>query len=184
VTEGDVVVVVGAGPMGILNACVARDLGAAKVIIAEINPARLAQAEPFGFTRLVNPAEEDLVEVVMAETDGVGADVAIVAAPAAKPQEDAVHLVHKRGTFCLFASLPASNKMITVDSRVIHYGELKVVGTSDSTPAHVAKAVELIAGGTLGCDRIASHILTLDGFLEAIELMKSGEALRVVLKPE
>jgi len=183
VQEGDTVVIVGAGPMGILNACVAREFGAAKIILSEVNELRLKQAEPFGFDRLVNPTEEDLAEIVMNETEYVGADVAIVCAPAAKPQEDAVFLVHKRGTVCLFASLPAADRMITLDSRAIHYGELRIVGTSDSTPEHVTKAVELIAGGKLPCERIASHILTLDDFEKAIELMKSGEALRVVLKP-
>ena len=81
----DTVVVVGAGPMGIINACVARECGARKVILAEINPERLRQADGFGFDRLVNPAEEDLVTLVREETGGIGADVAIVAAPAAAP---------------------------------------------------------------------------------------------------
>ena len=139
VQKGDTVVVVGAGPMGIMNACVARELGAAKIILAEINPARLQQAEPFGFDLLVNPAEQDLAEVVKEQTDGIGADVAIVAAPAAAPQEQAPALVRKRGTVCLFASLPAGKSEITLDSRIVHYGEICVVGTSDSTPKQVAR---------------------------------------------
>jgi len=183
VQDGDTVVVVGAGPMGILNAAVARELGASKVILAEINPERLKQAEPFNFTRLVNPAKQDLKEIVFAETDGQGADVAIVAAPAAPPQEEALHLVRKRGSVCLFASLPPAKKEITIDSRALHYNELRLVGTSDSTAAHVATSVDLISSGKLDCERIASHVLPLEGFFDALELMKSGEALRVVLKP-
>ena len=183
IEKGDTVVVVGAGPMGIMNACVAREVGAKQIILAEINASRLKQAEPFGFDLLVNPAEEDLVKVVRERTDGIGADVAIVAAPAAAPQEQAVELVRKRGTVCLFASLPASNKMLSMDSRAMHYGELRVVGTSDSTPSQVAKAVEMIGGGTLPADRLASHILGLDEIMKAYELMQSGESLRVVLKP-
>jgi len=181
--QGDTVVVVGAGPMGIINACVAREVGAGKIILAEINRVRLKQAESFGFDRLVNPAEADLAEIVREETEGVGADVAIVAAPAAAPQEQAVELVRKRGTVCLFASLPASGKLLSLDSRAIHYGELRVVGTSDSTPSHVRMAVELIGGGSLAADKLASHVLDLVDIFKAYELMQSGEALRVVLKP-
>jgi len=181
--KGDTVVVVGAGPMGIMNACIAREVGAKQVILAEINPERLRQAEPFGFDLLVNPAEEDLVKIVRERTDGLGADAAIVAAPAAAPQEQAVELVRKRGTVCLFASLPDANKMISIDSRIVHYNEIRVVGTSDSTPPQVAKAVEMIAGGTLAADKIASHTLGLDELMKAFELMQSGESLRVVLKP-
>ncbi len=183
IQSGDTVVVIGAGPMGIMNACVAREFGAAKVIMAEINQARLQQAEPFGFDILVNPAADNLTEIVKDATDGVGADIVIVAAPAAQPQEQAPAMVRKRGTVCLFASLPVGKNMLSMDSRTIHYGEIRVVGSSDSTPDHVKKAVEFISGGSLAVDKLASHILPLDDIFDAYELMKSGEALRVVLKP-
>jgi L-iditol 2-dehydrogenase len=183
VQKGDVVVVMGAGPMGILNAVVAREYGAAKVILSEINPARLAQCEAFGFDRLVNPATEDLTQIVKDATGGIGADVVIVAAPAAAPQEQAVNLTRKRGTVCLFASLPAGKSLLNIDSRPIHYNELRVVGTSDSTPAHVAKAVELIAAGTFPAGRLVTHTLPFESFKQAIALMETGEALRVVLTP-
>jgi L-iditol 2-dehydrogenase len=183
IVQGDVVAVLGAGPMGILNACVAREFGASKIILSEVNPARLKQAGMFGFERLVNPATEDLTKIIMNETGGYGADVVIVSAPAAQPQEQAMTMVRKRGTVCLFASLPAGNSMLNVDSRPMHYGELRVVGTSDSTASHVQRAVELIAGGSLPVEKIASHVLRLDDIQQAFALMESGEALRVVLTP-
>ncbi len=182
IQNGDTVVVIGAGPMGILNAGVAREMGAGKIIMAELNPARLEQCEPFA-DLLVNPTTEDLEQLVKDETQGIGADVVIVAAPAAAPQEQALSIVRKQGTVCLFASLPVGRSMLTIDSRILHYGEIKLVGSSDSTPAHVARAVEMIAGGTLRTDLLVTHVLPLDGIFEAYELMKSGESLRVVLKP-
>ncbi|MBM4034578.1 MAG: zinc-binding dehydrogenase [Planctomycetes bacterium] len=181
--RGDVVVVVGGGPMGIMNAVIAREFGAAKVILAEINEARLKQAEAFGFDRLVNPAAEDLAKVVKEMTGGLGADVCIVAAPAAKPQEQALGLVRKRGVVCLFASLPAGGSLLSIDSRPLHYNELRVVGTSDSTPAQVRRAVDLIAGGSVPMDKLATHVLPLADFERAFALMQSGESLRVVLRP-
>ena len=183
IQQGDTVVIIGAGPMGIMNACVARQFGASKIILAEINEERLKQAEPFGFDLRVNPVKEDLTSVVMEQTGGLGADVAIVAAPAAKPQEDAISLVRKRGTVCLFASLPAGSSDITIDSRIVHYGEIKLVGSSDSTPEQVRKAVEMISSGSLKADNLASHVLPLDDIMKSFKLMKSGKALRVVLKP-
>ncbi len=183
VKPGDTVLVMGAGPMGILNALVARQYGAACVILSEINAERLAQASAFGFERLVNPAGEDLAEVVANLTNGLGADVVIVAAPAAAPQEQALALVRKQGTVCLFASLPHERRMITIDSRLLHYGELRVLGTSDSTPEHVHKAVRILGDPQFPADKIVTHELPLTGFHEAIGLMQSGVALRVVLKP-
>jgi L-iditol 2-dehydrogenase len=182
IQEGDTVVVVGAGPMGILNAGVAREMGAGKIIMVELNPARLEQCEPFADI-LVNPNVDDLEQLVKDETGGIGADVVIVAAPAAAPQEQALSIVRKQGTVCLFASLPVGKSTLTIDSRILHYGEIKLVGSSDSIPAQVARAVEMIAGGTLHTDLLVTHVLPLDGIFEAFELMKSGESLRVVLKP-
>jgi L-iditol 2-dehydrogenase len=181
--QGDTVLVLGAGPLGLMNACVARASGAGKIILSEINDRRLAQAEGVGCDVLINPTQEDLTERVMQETGGLGADIAIVAAPAAAPQEQAVNLVRKRGTVVLFASLPKGASNINVDSRPIHYGELRVVGTSDSAPWHVEKAVEFLSSGTVPGDKLASHVLPLDQIHEAFKLMESGEALRVVLKP-
>jgi len=181
--EGDTVVVVGAGPMGIMNACIAQQYGAVKVIMAEVNEIRFKQAKSFGFDLVVNSGKEDLGQIVKDETEGIGADVVIVAAPAAKPQEDALNYVRKQGAVCLFASLPSGKSELTIDSRVLHYGEIRLVGTSDSTDEHVKKAVEMISSGKLPADKLASHILNLDGIFEAYELMQSGEALRVVLKP-
>jgi len=181
--RGDAVLVLGAGPMGLMNACVAQSLGAGKIILSEVNDVRLAQAEGFGFDVLINPAKSNLADCVMAETDGLGADIAVVAAPAAAPQEPAATLVRKRGIVVLFASLPKDSSTITVDSRPIHYGELRVVGTSDSAPWHVEKAVELIATGQVPADKLATHTLPLDHVHRAFELMESGESLRVVLQP-
>jgi L-iditol 2-dehydrogenase len=109
--------------------------------------------------------------------------VAIVAAPAIAPQETALDLVRRRGTVCLFASLPVGQCTLRLDSRKIHYGELRVIGSSDSTAEHVREAVRLMACGTIPAAKLASHVLPLDGIFQAYDLMTSGEALRVVLKP-
>lgn len=183
IREGDTVVVLGAGPMGLMNVCVARALGAGKIILSEISEKRLALAEQFGCDLLVNPGEKDLAEAVMDATGGLGADVAVVAAPAAEPQAEALRLVRKRGTVCLFASLPVGKCTLAVDSRKIHYGELRLVGASDSTPRHVRQAVELLSSGAVPAEKLASHVLGLEDILRAFELMTGGEALRVVLRP-
>jgi L-iditol 2-dehydrogenase len=183
IKTGDTVLVTGAGPMGIINACVARHLGVGKIIIAETNPIRLDQARGFGFDLLIDPSAQDLREAVLDFTDGIGTDVVIVAAPAKEPQEQALDLVRKQGTVCLFASLPASDSMLSLDSRKIHYDEIHVVGSSDSTPAHVASAVEMISNGRIPAEKIATHILGLDDIFAAFDMMQSGKALRVVLRP-
>ncbi|GHT10799.1 alcohol dehydrogenase [Planctomycetales bacterium] len=181
IQKDDTVLVMGAGPMGLLNAVVARASGAGKIIMSELNELRRNQGKQFGIDVLVDPAKEDLAAVVKKETNGIGADVVIVAAPAAKPQEEALSLVRRQGTVVLFASLPTGKSNITIDSRLIHYGEIHLIASSDSTPQHVEKAVELIASKAIPADKIASLILPMNQIEKAFELMISGEALRVVL---
>jgi len=183
ISPGDVVVVIGGGPLGILNACVAKQYGAAKVILSGRNLARLKRAATFGIDVLVNPQQVDLREVVLAETGGIGADAVIVAAPAAEPQEQAIGLVRKRGVVCLFASLPAGKSALTLDSRPVHYGELKIVGASDSSPRQVETAVALLGSGRFPAEKLVTHQFGLAGIHQAFGLMQRGEALRVVLRP-
>ena len=183
VGRGDTVVILGAGPMGLMNLSVARSRGAGKIILTEICSRRLALARSFGCDLLINPNRQDLKALVMEATGGLGADVAIVAAPAPGPQEIALDLVRKRGTVCLFASLPLGQNMLSLDSRKVHYNELRLVGTSDSTPRHVEKAVRLLSTAQIPAEKLVTHVLDLDDIHTAFELMTSGEALRVVLKP-
>ncbi len=181
---GETVVVVGAGPLGILNMYVARKYGAAKLILAQRAGSRFAQAAAFPCDRLVNTSEEDLTAVVRSATEGIGADVVIVAAPEASAQEQSLDLVRKRGSVCLFASLPAGASMLSLDSRKIHYNELRVCGASDSTPAHVARAVTLLAQPDFPGDKIANPIMGLADIQEAFTTMAARRGMRVVLRPE
>ena len=181
VQPGDTVLVMGAGPMGLLNALVARAAGAQTVLLSEPNPLRRKQATPFDLDRILDPESDDIAKAVHDVTDGRGADVVIVAAPAIPPQEQALTLVRRRGTVCLFASLSVEKRMITIDSRILHYGEIRLIGSSDSTPEHVREAVAMIASKQIPVENIVSHCLPLGEIEHAFELMMSGAALRVVL---
>jgi len=184
ITGGETVVVVGAGPLGILNLHVARKYGAAKLILAQRAGKRLAQAAGFACDRLVDTTTEDLAAVVKSETGGIGADVVIVAAPEASAQEQSLDLVRKRGTVCLFASLPAGSSMLSLDSRKIHYNELHVCGASDSTPEHVRKAVSFLAQPDFPGSKIANPLLRLADIDKAFAVMEARDGMRVVLRPE
>jgi len=79
VKPGDVVAVVGAGPVGLASMMTAGLYGAARVIALDLDANRLEQAGSFGATDAVNSGDEDWVEQVLARTDGLGVDVAIEA---------------------------------------------------------------------------------------------------------
>ena len=183
VSEGDTVVVVGAGPIGCMHIGIARSFGAKKVIMVEINQERLDAAEQFGADAYVNPASDDLVKVVMDETGGRGADVVIVAAPAVKAIEQAVSILGFRGRLNCFGGLPKDKPFIKLDGNVIHYKELFIHGTSGSRPEHNRKALELFAAGKVDAKQFISNRFPLEKITEAIDAVKSGKGLKSVVNP-
>ncbi len=183
IAEGDTVVVVGAGPLGLMNLFVAREFGARRLILAQRAGKRLEQARAFDCGRLVDSSAQDLRTVVLEETGGLGADCAIVTAPSAEAQAQAVGLVRKRGALCLFASLPVGSHLLPLDSRAVHYGELRVVGASDSTARQVEKALAILGKPGFPKQKLVSHQLGFQDVHRAFELMLARDSLRVVLRP-
>lgn len=182
VKPGDTVVVIGFGPLGALHAQLARAHGAARVIVTARSGTRLALAHTFNLDAVINVAATDAVEEVMRLTDGLGADVIIATAPEISAQEQAFRMARKGGMVNLFAGLPQGNSELKIDSRLIHYREIFVSGASDSTPAHVATAVDLLARGLIS-ERIITHRLPLDRFAEGLEIMEAKSGLKVLIKP-
>lgn len=178
---GDTVVVIGAGPIGCLHVEIARARGA-RTIMVERNAARLAFAREMGAEFGVDTREEDPVARVRAITGGLGADVAIVAAPSAEAQEQAVRMVRKRGTVVLFGGLPRNDPLTHLDGNSIHYGELRVIGAFSYHPSHHAKALDYIARGQISARRYITRYSLAD-VVQAFEAAKGGSAIKVIITP-
>jgi L-iditol 2-dehydrogenase len=182
VGEGDTVVVVGSGPIGCLHVRLARARGAASVILVDLNPERLAQA-----AELVKPdfaiASADPVAEVLEVTGGRGADVVITAAASGVAQEQGLQMLARRGRLSLFGGLPKDAPTITVDSNLVHYRELTIVGVNGSSPDHNKQALELIASGAVPVADLITHHLPLTQVLEAFEIVARGEAIKVTIEP-
>jgi L-iditol 2-dehydrogenase len=185
VGKGQTVVVVGAGPIGCLHVRLARAREAARVLLIELNRRRLELA-----AGLVAPDEAiaaegaDTVAAVRELTGGRGADVIIVAAGSGRAQEDALRMAARRGTVSFFGGLPKDKPTITCDSNIVHYREVGIAGANGSSPAHNRQALELIAAGAVPVADLVTHRLPLEGTLEGIHLVTSGEAIKVTVEPD
>jgi L-iditol 2-dehydrogenase len=183
VKAGDRVLILGGGPLGALHAEVARALGAADVMIVQRSEPRLSLLRRLPGVTVVDGANEDVLSIVQQKTGGLGADVVIVCAPARDAQEQALRYARKGGAVSLFASMPKDAAGITLDSRAIHYGELRIVGASDSRPEHVARAVQLLEEAKIDVEPIVTHRVPLDALLDGISLMKEKRSLKVMVYP-
>jgi L-iditol 2-dehydrogenase len=181
VGRGDDVVVMGAGPIGCLHVRLARARGAARVFLVDVNPQRLAMAAD-----LVHPdaaIDTDPVDQVLKLTGGRGADVVITAAAAGAAQEQAVLMAARQARISFFGGLPKDDPFIRLDSNLVHYRELTIVGANGSSPAHNAEALRLIAEGAVPVADLITHRLPLSQVLDGIDLVSRGAAIKVTIEP-
>jgi len=183
VGPGDVVLVVGAGPIGVMHIMLARLRGAARVIASDLLPQRLAQAREAGADRVVNPAEEDLGAVVAEESRGEGADVVVVAAPAHRAQEEAVQLAAQGGRINFFGGLPKDRPTIQLDSNQVHYKELCLTGTTACSTQDCWRAASLVNSGRIDLTGLVSARYPLHRAVEALAAAEDRQSLKIVLEP-
>lgn len=183
VQEGDVVVVIGAGPAGCIHVELAKARGASKIVLAQRSPERLEMARRFATDVLINSSQEDLVERVFQETEGRGADVVIVACASQEAQQQALKMIAKRGRINFFGGLAHDDSLVTIDANIVHYRECFISGASSSTGEQNREALEMIFQGKIDPHKFITHILPLDEIEEALRLVESREALKVVVKP-
>jgi len=182
VDNGDIVLIIGGGPLGAIHSQVANINGALKVLISQRSEPRVSMLKKLQNAIIID-GNQNIGEIVKKESNGLGADIVIVCAPGRKPQEESVLYAKKGGIISLFASLPKGSSEITFDSRIIHYNELHIIGASDSRPEHVQEAINLMADRRLDLANIITHKIKLSDFHKGLKLMQDKESLKVLVYP-
>jgi L-iditol 2-dehydrogenase len=184
VGDGDDVVIIGAGPIGCLHVRLARSRGAGRVLLADLNPGRLAMsAERVRPDAVINGRDADVVDEVLKLTGGRGADVVITAAASGAAQEQALQMAARQGRISFFGGLPKDDPVIALDSNLVHYRELTIVGANGSSPRHNAQALDLIATGAVQVSDLITHRIPLAEVLEGIDIVARGTAIKVTVEP-
>jgi len=183
IQPGEVVLVMGAGPIGVMHAKLAKARGAGRVIVSEPVPERLTQVATMGADKIVNPASEDLQAVVEAETNGRGANVIIVAAPVHAAQESAVQLAAIGGRINFFGGLPKDRPTMALDANLVHYKELLVTGTTACSTADCWQAVQIVDSGIVDLAQLISQRFPLREAAAAFAAAEDRKSLKVVLQP-
>jgi L-iditol 2-dehydrogenase len=183
VHDGDIVVVMGAGPIGVMHAKLARLRGALRVIVSEPADGRRQQALELGADRVVDPLNEDLKTAVMEESDGRGADVIIVAAPSKQAQESALEIAATGGRINFFGGLPKQDPTIRFDSNKVHYKELIVTGTTACSTYDCLRAADIVNSGRIDLTPLVTGRFPLREAGQAFAAAADGSNLRVSLEP-
>lgn len=180
---GDTVAVIGAGPIGIMHAELARARGAGKIFLLNRSRNRLNAAQDLNYDAYIETGEDGGVQAVLDATDGLGANVVIVTAGSAAAQRAGIAMTGKMGKVCLFAGLPKDTPELSFDVNFVHYRQITLYGTFSSAPRHNALAVELIRSGKINADRILTHAVALEDIVHGFDLVEHRAGMRVAVVP-
>ena len=181
----DIVAVIGAGPIGILHCLVSKIEGARHVCLMDVSSERIKLSEQFGFDSYVRVTEKrEHIKKAREMNKGLGPDVVIVACASAQAQEDAIEMAAKAARIEFFGGLEKSNPYARLNTNLIHYRELKVSGSFSQNIDDFKTALKLISGKTFPADKIITHQFKLDHIIKAFELIRSGNAIKVSIKPD
>lgn len=178
----DTVLVVGAGPIGLMHLQLPKIAGARKVIVSEPNAFRREKAQQLGADLVIDPTTENLADIISRETGGLGMDIIILAIGVPAIVNSTIKLCKKGDTVCLFAGFSGTGEC-SIEANIIHYGEMNVCGSAAYKRADYLAAAEMVKRKKIDFDAIATHTFKIGEFQSAYEMSKSGQGLKIIIEP-
>lgn len=179
IKPGETVVIIGAGPIGIMHAMLAKMAGAGKVIINDLSEERLQQCKEIDsdFITVSNNLKEYIYDI----TGGFGADVCITACPAPSAQTLALEICGLNGRINFFGGVPASKQPVGINTNLVHYKQLIISGTTRSSLNQFRKTLGFIADGLLDIDALVTHTYPLKNITAAFDNAAQAKGLKHVI---
>jgi alcohol dehydrogenase len=180
VKPGDVVAVIGTGPVGLSAIATASLYGAARVIAIDLDSNRLEKSREFGATDTVVSGQDKWKEEVMAMTDGAGVDVAIEAVGVPFTFEMATQIVRPGGHV---ANIGVHGKPVSLELQNLWIQNISItmgLVNTNTTPL----LLKLVVGKKIAAEKFATHFFTFDQFIEAYDTFGRAaetKALKVVI---
>ncbi len=178
--DGDVLLVIGDGPMGLLAAGAARARRASQVIVAGMTTHRLAIARDCFADLVVDLCQDDLRQAVDRVTGQRGADVVLVAVSSSEALADGLRMVRPGGEVNMFAGVPAGSQ-IPLDVRGLHYQQYHLSGSFGTAPVYMQQALDLMAAGTIDFSPILSAHFPFERVGEAVAYVRDRLGLKAMV---
>jgi threonine 3-dehydrogenase len=175
---GEDVLVTGAGPIGIMGALVAKRSGARKVVITDINPARLALARKLGIDYVVDASVQNLADVMKDIGMTEGFDVGLEMSGAAPAFRDMIDKMNNGGKIAILGIAPTG---FEIDWNKVIFKMLNLKGIYGREMFETwYKMIAFVQGG-LDLSPIITHRLPIDDFQTGFDAMRFGSSGKVVL---
>ncbi len=180
---GDTVVINGAGPIGLFWTNLVRNKGA-KIIQVDIKQDRLDLAKKLGADIVLNAKDEqDIIQAVKDHTDeGRGADIAVEAIGYPETWETTIKMARKGGLVNLFGGPPPTSS-ISINTSLLHYNELTIIGVFHTTPRYVQAAINLLANRKINTDIFITEHLKLDELDKILDNLVNQKGIKTAIIP-
>jgi threonine dehydrogenase-like Zn-dependent dehydrogenase len=179
---GNSVVVIGAGPLGLMATQIAKALGADQVILLEALAERLKIGAELGADHLVNVRETDPVAFVKEHTKGMGADMVIEASGSKVGPDLALHLCKRMGKVLLIGF---PHEPVTADFNYMGIHNIHIYSVRGESRANCARALSLMRHGKINARPMITHKFPLAQIQEGFRIFSQREAgaIKVLIKP-
>jgi L-iditol 2-dehydrogenase len=186
--QGDTVVIVGLGSIGLLMLQAVKTLGKRagqmiRVYGVDLVPERLQLARELGADDALSAPthEQGLRELLLPITEGRGADCAFITTAGERPFLQALASLRKGGVMQIFA---AHTGMVPMNIEQVYQQEQSILSTYSSSPEDLRIALDLLIQGEVRVSRLISHRLPLEQFHTGVQLMRERAALKVYFQIE
>lgn len=182
INAGDTVVVYGAGAIGCMYIAAAKKMGASKVIAVQRSKTRQKIAKQIGANVVIDPNESNILQIILDETNGLGADVAIVTAPSAYVQNEALDIVRKKGRVLFFSGNKKSTET-PINTNQFIYKQLTVIGTHGAPRDLHVEAVKWIDEQLIDFIPFITDSFSLKDTKKAFQTALNKNGLKCVVTP-
>jgi len=183
INYSDIVLIIGAGPIGIMHFMLVENSSVQKVIVSETIKERREQISNLGAKIVIDPLNEDIKKIVYDLSYGRGADVIIIAASSAEAQEESLELVARGGRINFFGGLLNKDEIIKINSNIIHYKQIFLTGTTGQNVLQYNKSMELLIAGKLKVENLITEVFRLSDVKKAFEKAFFKKSLKILLRP-
>ncbi|MGH9913015.1 MAG: zinc-binding dehydrogenase [Nitrososphaeraceae archaeon] len=180
----DDIVIMGAGPVGIMNALLARDAGVKRVILIDPNEFRLNFGKRMGFEVLHPINDEEKTRSIKDVLSGRGADLVVVATGNQKAFTQSLKMLRKGGSIVLFG-VPARSSFVNIDLSFLYANEISILSSYAATEVETNQALKLLADRRLNFGSLITHQFNLENSESAFRCAHDAlNAMKVVIVNE
>jgi L-iditol 2-dehydrogenase len=180
--KDETVLIVGAGPFGLLHLMVLKAAGVHAIAIAGRGESRLKWAGELGADYVIDAAKSDARSAIGMLNGGYGPDLVIECTGQVAGWHDAFARVRRGGRVVFFGGCPADTTL-TIDTRRMHYDNLTLLAPFHFRPRDVRRSHETLCEGRLGAGRIINARRSLSELDEVFAMLERGAMLKCAVIP-